>query len=278
MSRRPAHPVRVLASALAAGALLTTAACSGGARDSSGTTRADASPAAERAEAAGRQTTSPSPGTLTEDGARAALLTEADLEDDWQHVDDAATWRDRMVVAEVDVSEFLSAEADAADCQRLLDSLYSDALLGKPSGPSAVTGFQQGDSRLFEQIAAYDRGKLDDSLTWLDQLPVKCDEFTATGSDGEKRTVQVTEASVPDVGDAREGVHVTVQGPAAGNPAELSLNLSAVRVGSSAMTLTVGGLSGDERATFDRATKLGAQRLQEVMAGRTPDADPTGLY
>ncbi|MDX3372358.1 hypothetical protein PV387_41420, partial [Streptomyces sp. ME02-6987-2C] len=30
MSRRPSHPVRLLASALAAGALLTTAACSDG--------------------------------------------------------------------------------------------------------------------------------------------------------------------------------------------------------------------------------------------------------
>ncbi|TDT42797.1 hypothetical protein EV562_101769 [Streptomyces sp. BK208] len=135
MSRRPSHPVRLLASALAAGALLTTAACSdGGGSESAADTAAEQAAVAERNAAeqtpSGSPTGSPtgspsaSPGTLTESGAKAALLTEADLEGDWNQVGDADKWRDRLLVGKVDVSDFLTAKADASDCQQLLDGLY----------------------------------------------------------------------------------------------------------------------------------------------------------
>ena len=81
---RPSRPARVLASALAAGTLLTTAACA----DESGAPEAvSVSAAAER---------SPSPSAtaaLTGAGAQAALITPADIENDWQVATDAATWR-----------------------------------------------------------------------------------------------------------------------------------------------------------------------------------------
>ncbi|CAM5643330.1 Lipoprotein OS=Streptomyces tendae OX=1932 GN=GUR47_02870 PE=4 SV=1 [Streptomyces tendae] len=287
MSRRPSHPVRLLTSALAAGALLTTAACSdGGGSESAADTAAEQAAVAERNAAeqtpSGSPTGSPtgspsaSPGALTESGAKAALLTEADLEGDWNQVGDADKWRDRLLVGEVDVSDFLTAKSDASDCQQLLDGLYRDNLLGEPSGPSALTGFEQGDSRLLEQVAGYDRAGLDDRLKWMASLPQKCDEFTATDS-GEKRTVQVTEASVPDVGDARQGLHVTVRGDTDGTPVTLTLDVAAVRVGTSALTVTGGGLDGGQSSSVQQGVRQGTERLQTVLAGKTPSPQPANL-
>ncbi|WP_217253567.1 hypothetical protein [Streptomyces sp. AC602_WCS936] len=281
MSRRPVPPLRLVASALAVGALLTTAACSdgGGGSTAAADTAAEQARAAEQDAAEKAPTGSPSasPSTLTESGAKAALLTEADLEGDWNRVDDAEKWRDSLLINEVDVSDFLTAKTDAAECQRLLDRLYSQDLLGKPSGASALTGFEQGDSRLLEQVAAYDRAALDDALKWMDSLPVDCDEFTATGETGEKRTVQVTEASVPELGDAREGLHVTLRGPAAGNPATLTLDIAAVRVGGSALTVTGGGLDGREITAVEQGARQGTERLKTVLEGGTPSPQPTNL-
>ncbi|MFI7351348.1 hypothetical protein ACIBSR_34435 [Streptomyces sp. NPDC049936] len=283
MSRRPSRSARLVASALTAGALLTTAACSddaggsGAASDTAAERARPASPAAERSIAAqptGSPKTAP---TLTESGAKAALLTEGDLEGDWNQVQDADKWRDRMLVGEVDVSDFLTAKTDASDCQELLDGLYGEKLLGEPSGPSAVTGFEQGDSRLLDQVAGYDRGGLDDRLEWMDSLPQKCDQFTATDSEGEKRTVQVTEASVPEVGDARAGLRVTVQGSTGGNPATLSLDVAVVRVGTSALTVTGGGLDGDQADAVEQGVRQGTDRLKTVLDGGTPSPQPTPM-
>ncbi|MEV5549660.1 hypothetical protein AB0L35_26565 [Streptomyces sp. NPDC052309] len=271
MSRRPSHSARVLASVLAVGALLTTAACSGD-DDAPRAAAAEVSPPTTE-----EQTPTASPGTLTESGAKAALLTEADLEDDWRRVDGADKWRDRLLVGEVDVADFLTAKADAADCQKLLDGLYADDLLGKPSGVSALAGFEQGDSRLLQQVAAYDRTALDDAMEWLKSLPEKCDQFTATDSSGGKRTVQVTEMSLPREGDARQGLHVTVQGEAADAPATLTLDVAAVRVGTDALTITAGGLDGGQAGSVTQGVKLGTQRLKDVLAGRTPSPQPGEL-
>ncbi|MEV5437052.1 hypothetical protein AB0K80_13630 [Streptomyces sp. NPDC052682] len=267
MTRTPG--ARVLAAALAAGALLATAACSangdGGARTASD---APASPVAGTGRA-------PSPGrTLTAAGARAALVTEADLEDDWSQVKGAERWRDRLLVGTVDVAAFLSGKSAASRCQRLIDALYDNDLLGKPEGASALAGFQQGDSRLLYQVAAYDRGRLDDSLAWLKSMPVECDEFTVIDPSGARRTIQVTETALPKAGDARQGLHVTVQGRAAGDPATVSLGVAAVRVGTDAITVTAGGLDGFEDDTVNTAVGQGAKRLKDVQAGRTPPATP----
>ncbi|ANB09755.1 hypothetical protein SAM40697_5800 [Streptomyces ambofaciens] len=293
MSRRPSHPARLLAAALAAGALLTSAACSdgGGASEAASDTAAARARAAEQDAAKKAPTYSPtgspsgsatgspsaSPSALTESGAKAALLTEADLEGGWNQVQDADKWRDRLLVGEVDVSDFLTAKTDATDCQELLDGLYRDNLLGEPSGPSALTGFEQGDSRLLEQVAGYDRAGLDARLKWMGTLPDTCDRFTATDSAGGKRTVQVTEASVPETGDARQGLHVTVRGDAADAPATLTLDIAAVRVGTSALTVTGGGLDGGQGSAVEQAVRQGTERLKTVLDGGTPSPQPTTM-
>ncbi|CAM5295376.1 hypothetical protein [Streptomyces coeruleorubidus] len=270
MTRRPYRLVRVLSSALAAGTLLATAACS----DDGGTDGSRVSGVTASQAAGQRQTPSPTT-TLTTDRARTALITEADIEDDWTQVQDteAENWHDSLLVGRVDVSDFLTAKAQAADCRRLLDSLFDDDLLGRPSGASELRGFEQGDSRLLYQVASYQRTDPQDSLNWMANLPEKCDQFTVTDG-GEQRTVQVVETSLPGVGDAREGLRVTVRGTTGGTPATLALDVAAVRVGDDAITVAAGGLDGDEDDSVEQAVRLGTQRLKDVLAGKTPSPNP----
>jgi hypothetical protein len=283
MTRRPSCPARVLTCALAAGTLLATAACS----DDGGTDGARVSGVAasqvagkkhtEERQAGKRQTPSPT-ATLSTDGARAALITEADIEDDWNQVKDteAENWHDSLLIGTVDVSDFLSAKAGAADCRRLLDSLYDDDLLGRPSGSSALRGFAQGESRLLYQVASYDRTDPQDSLNWMATLPEKCDQFTVTDK-GQERTVQVVDDSLPALGDARQGLRVTVKGRTGGMDAMVTVDIAAVRVGDDAITVTGGGLDGGEHDSVEQAAKQGTQRLKDVLAGRTPAADPSEI-
>ncbi|MEQ8146154.1 hypothetical protein [Streptomyces sp. OP7] len=279
-----ARPARVLAAALAVGTLFTTAACSGS--DSSASSEADTSSTiAERGLAA--QTTSPpassSPATsapasdLSEAGARSALITPADIEDNWTQVRNPQEWRDSLLVGNVDVAAFVDGKGDAADCQRLVDALFDETLLGRPSGASALTGFEQGDSRLLYQVAAYDKAELDDSMQWMSDLPDTCDQFTLTGGDAGERTVQVNETSLPKVGDKRQGLTVTVKGESSGAPVTLSLDVAAVQIGADAITVTNGGLDGADHDTTSAAVEQGTQRLQEVLAGRTPSPTPSGI-
>ncbi|MFJ6895049.1 hypothetical protein [Streptomyces hokutonensis] len=277
MHRRPSsHPVRVLAAALAAGTLLTCAACSGGSGGAGGDGASDvaASPLAAKSPLGSPRTGKSASPVLTEAGARAALITEADLEDNWTQVKDAAGWGDKLVIGKVDVGALLTAKTNAADCQKLLDALYGDDLLGKPSGASALTGFEQSESRLLYQVAAYDRARLGASLNWLKTLPVKCDQFTATDSEGGRRTVQVIEDAVPAVGDARQGLQVTVTSTGAAQPTTLTLQLAVVRVGTDAITVTSGGLDGTESGTTGAAVRQGTSHLKDVLAGKTPPAQP----
>ncbi|MFE1251297.1 hypothetical protein [Streptomyces sp. NPDC058735] len=272
MSRRPVRLARAVSCAVAAGTLLTTAACSdGGGTDAPRAQRVTA----EQVAGEKRQTPSPT-AALTTEGARAALITEADVEDDWTQVKDteAENWNDSLPVGTVDVADFLDAKAQAASCQRLINSLFDDDLLGRPSGASALRGFEQGDSRLLYQVASYERTDPEDSLHWMAKLPEKCDQFTVNG-DGGQRTVQVVETSLPDVGDDREGVRVTVRGPAGGQDVTLTLDIAAVRVGDDAITVTAGGLDGGQKDSVDQAVKQGTQRLKDVLAGKTPSPNPS---
>ncbi|MET9735694.1 hypothetical protein ABZZ79_35230 [Streptomyces sp. NPDC006458] len=275
MIRRPSRPARVGVAALAAGVLLATGACSDDGGEETTAGQSTGSPTATPSGATARATPS---GALTEAQAKTALITEADIEDDWTQVDDAEKWRDTLLAGTVDVDDFLTGKADAADCQRLLDGLYSEDLLGKPSGASALTGFEQDDSRLLYQVAAYTGSSLDDSMDWLKSLPQKCDEFTATGSGDSNSTVQVIGASLPDQGDARQGLEVTVQGTADGAPTTLTLNVGVVRVGDDAITVTAGGPDGGQPDSVDAAVEQGTGRLETVLKGGTPAPSPTQGY
>ncbi|MER5376606.1 hypothetical protein [Streptomyces sp. NPDC002553] len=291
---RAARPARLLTGALAAGALLVTAACSSGGDDTTAESDTAASAVAERPVAeqpiarqtsptatgtpSGKQSGSPSPAaSLTQSGAETALITEADLEDDWNQVDDAQDWRDSLLIGQVDVNDFISGKADASQCQRLIDTLYDEDLLGDPSGASALRGFQQGQSRLLYQVAAYDQADLEKSMDWLGSLPDDCDQFTVTGRDGGDRTVQVVEASVPKVGDDVKALTMTMKGTSDGDPVTLTLDVAVVRIGADAITVTNGGLAGVDHDSTVAAVQQGTPRLQDVLAGRSPQSTPSGI-
>lgn len=267
------RPARVLATALATGALLTITACSGGDGDAATGSHTTELPAIA-------QTTTPSASPsagLTETGARNALITEADIEDNWAQVPRPQDWRDSLLAGDVDVAAFLSGKSDAADCQRLADSLFDETLLGRPSGASALTGFEEGDSRLFYQVAAYQKDDLDSAMRWLASLPDLCDQFTLTDGGSRKRTVQVIEMPLPQHGDARQGLTVTVKGTSNGAPATLTLDVAVVRIRTNAITIINGGLDGADHDTTTTAVDQGTQRLADVLAGRTPQPTPNGV-
>ncbi|MBT3149421.1 hypothetical protein HTV45_00590 [Streptomyces sp. CHD11] len=271
------RPAGVLAAVLAVGTLLATAACSGtdtGAPSGSGT----ASAVAERGVAARTTSPSPSPSSdLTGSGARDALITSEDIEGDWTQVGNPQEWRDSLLVGSVDVAAFLDGRSDASECRRLVDALYDETLLGRPAGASALTGFQEGDSRLLYQVAAYDKPDLDDSMEWLRSLPDTCDQFTLTGGAGGDRTVQVIGLKLPESGDFRQGLTVTVKGESNGNPVTLTLDVAAVQLGADAITVTNGGLDGAGHDTTSTAVEQGTKRLEDVLAGRTPQPTPSGV-
>ncbi|MEU0123955.1 hypothetical protein ABZ114_20075 [Streptomyces albidoflavus] len=262
---------RLLAACAAAGTLLATAACSGD----------QGAPAARETAAPARQaenSPSPSPSAkLTEKSAREALITEADIEEQWSKAKDPQSWRDSLLLGRVDVAEFLTGKSDAEECQRLVDALYDDTLLGEPSGPSALAGFQQGEQRLLYQVGAYDSTDLEKSMKWLGTLPESCDTFTLTGEGGGRRSVEVVESSLPKVGEARQGLSVRVKGDSDGQPVTLSLDVAAVRMGTDAFTVVNGGVGGADPSTTKNAVQQGAQRLQEVQAGRTPAPTPSTI-
>ncbi|MFD7768913.1 hypothetical protein [Streptomyces sp. NPDC059787] len=278
---------RVLAAVLAAGTLLTTAACSdadnsasAGSETAAAAVAQTESPTSSPTSPTASPTSSPtsSPGAeLSETGARNALITSADLEGDWTQADKPQEWRDSLLVGQVDVAAFLEGKSDASDCQQLIDSLYDETLLGTPSGASALNGFEQGDSRLLYQVAAYQKSDLDESMKSLQSLPDTCDQFTLTGGDNGDRTVQVVEMSLPEEGDARQGMTVTVKGDSGGEPVTLTLDVAVVQIGANAITVTNGGLDGADHAATTAAVEQGTPRLQEVLAGRTPTPTPSGI-
>ncbi|WP_327187800.1 hypothetical protein [Streptomyces sp. NBC_01334] len=261
----------MLAVALAVGTLLATAACSDDGDDSASTDSSTATSSAGQRTA----TASPSITPLTSAGAQTALITAGDLEDNWTQVKTAAGWRNRMLIGTVDAAQFLTGKTQAADCQRLLDGLYDEDLLGPPPGPSALTGFTEGNSRLLYQVAAYQPASLDQSFDWLKTLPTACDQFNAVGSDGSTRTVQVVEASLPKSGDDRQGLTVTVAGPSGGTPVTLTMDVAVVRVGEDAITVTNGGTDGADHDSTEDAVSHGTTRLKDVREGRTPAPEPS---
>ncbi|MFF9063273.1 hypothetical protein ACF09K_31995 [Streptomyces sp. NPDC014882] len=277
---------------MATGTLLATAACAGGDDGTSAESETAAavaerplaartttpSPSVSASAASGSASATPSPSaTLSETGARNALITAADIEDDWVQVKNPQSWSDKLLIGQVDAAQFVTGKTDAADCQRLVDALYDETLLGSPSGASALNGFQEGDSRLLYQVAAYQKATLDKSMDWLGKLPETCDQFTLTGGDGGDRTVQVVETSLPKEGDARQGLTVTVKGTSNGDPVTLTLDVAVVRVGDDAITITNGGLDGADEDTTKTAVEQGTKRLKEVLAGRTPTPTPSNL-
>ncbi|WP_329254139.1 hypothetical protein OG223_27810 [Streptomyces sp. NBC_01478] len=253
MTRSPAR-VLLLASALSAGTLLTTASCANEGILHQVTTAP--SPSAVRTPAA--HASPAAAPVLTPAQAQAALITDADLGAPWTPTQGTATWRDGL----------LKAQTAVPDCQRLLDALYADELLGTPAASQAVTALDDTDdeAQLRYQVAAFPPADVDRTLTWLKTLPQTCASFTATTTRSGPQTVTVTEATLPNVGDTREGLRLTFTGTTPeGDRSVLTLDTAAVRIGDDTITLTNGGLANVPPAATGQALEVGAQRLTEVQ-------------
>ncbi|WP_367321894.1 hypothetical protein [Streptomyces sp. HUAS ZL42] len=238
----------LVASVLSTSALLTATACSGLTAD-----RPPKTPAG---------TASPSAGpVLTDAQVHAALITEADLGAPWIPTRGIATWRDGLLKAAVDAR----GTATAPDCQRLLDGLYTDEFLGTP--PRAVITLDDADTdaQLRYQVTEQRPADTDRTLAWLRTLPTKCARFTATTAGGTVQDVAVADAPLPEVGDARQGLRVTLTGETAdGEYTVLTLDVAAVRVGEDTIGLTHGSLGDVSFDATQAFVQLGAQRLTDV--------------
>ncbi|MFJ9815829.1 hypothetical protein ACIRU3_11225 [Streptomyces sp. NPDC101151] len=192
---------------------------------------------------------------LTDAQARAALITETDLGAPWSVTRGAATWRDAL----------LKASTAAGECQRLLDALYADELLGAPARVAVGLDDADTDAQLRYQIGARRPADVDAALAWLRTMPVQCARFTAATESGLIEDVQVSEAPLPEVGDVRAGLHVTVATMTSdGEEVVLTMDVAAVRVGEDAFTLTNAGLGDVPNDATQAAVQIGALRLADV--------------
>ncbi|MEU7054675.1 hypothetical protein [Streptomyces sp. NPDC046197] len=249
----PRCPARLVpACSLWVACLLTVTGCSGLLAGRSG-----ASSSAAAGNPTGKAVPTGYPA-LTDAQARAALITQADLGEPWAPTQGTATWHDGV----------LKAQADVPECQRFLDSLYADELLGTPAGTHAVAGFDDGNdqAQLRYQVLADRPGDVDRALAWLKTLPQTCAQFSAATTRAGVQTVQVSELTLPSAGDARQGLRVVlVGGTADGDTATtLVLDVAAVRVGDDAITLTNGGPVDVPADSTRQAVQLGVEHLTQV--------------
>ncbi|MFI2431406.1 hypothetical protein [Streptomyces sp. NPDC018693] len=186
--------------------------------------------------------------------AQAALITVSDLGAPWAATRGAATWRDGLLKSTA-----------AGECQRLLDVLYTDELLGGPA--RATVGLDDADTgaQLRFQVGAQRPAEVDRALEWLGTMPQKCAWFTATTAGGAMQDVRVYGAALPEVGDVRQGLRVTLESEVEdGESVTLTLDVAAVRVGEDAFALSNGGLGDVPNEATQAAVQLGALRLADV--------------
>ncbi|WP_241965666.1 hypothetical protein, partial [Streptomyces sp. MH60] len=216
------------------------------------------------------------PPVLTRGQARAALITAADLGETWEPTRGAATWRD----------ELLKATAGRSDCRRLLDVLYTEDLFGADAAiaPRAAAALDDADggAQLHYRVTSYRAADLDRTLAWLGTLPDTCGHFAArAAAHGTTRGVRVTELPLPDAGDARRGLRVTVGDTAPDDGTDdrtddgtdpaadtrggvLTVDLVAVRVGDDAISLTNGTLGEPADDATRTSVEIGTGRLTEA--------------
>ncbi|MFI6020949.1 hypothetical protein ACIBCP_25315 [Streptomyces sp. NPDC051287] len=251
--------MRIVASGLAVAALLATGACS--AARPPEPPAAGASPAANATAAERPAPASPaaSPGVpaLTPDQAQAALIDAGDLGVPWTAGDSTATWHDGL----------LKAGTAQPDCQRLLDALYADELL-TPAGPHAVAVLDDGDddAQLRYQVYASRAADVDRTLAWLRAVPGTCGQFSAQTTAAGTETVQVADSGLGAVGEARQGLRVTLttQPSTDDDPTTLTVDIAVVRVGDDAIVLTAGALGTLPDRTAEETLDIGVQRLAQV--------------
>ncbi|MFJ3022313.1 hypothetical protein ACIPH4_15410 [Streptomyces tendae] len=262
------------AAALAAVLALAASACVGGGRGTEG----PVGPVPPTAPSPAVLPSAELPPVLTRGQARAALVGADDLGETWEPTRGAATWRD----------ELLKATAERPDCRRLLDVLYTEELFGTgaATAPRATAALDDvdGGAQLHYRVTSYRATDLDRTLAWLGTLPDTCGRFEARDAHGAARDVRVAGLTLPEAGDARRGLRVTV-GDTAPDDGEdkrtdtradtgtdtggtgggiLTVDLVAVRVGDDAISVTNGTLGAPADDATRTCVEVGAARLTEA--------------
>ncbi|MGW0008316.1 hypothetical protein ACWDVX_00960 [Streptomyces tendae] len=261
----------LLAAALAAVLALTASACVGGGRGTEG----PVGPVPPTAQSPAVLPSAELPPVLTRGQARAALVGADDLGEAWEPTRGAATWRD----------ELLKATAERPDCRRLLDVLYTEELFGTgaATAPRATAALDDvdGGAQLHYRVTSYRAADLDRTLAWLGTLPDACGRFEARDAHGTTRDVRVADLALPQAGDDRRGLRVTVGDPAPDDGEEpradtgtdtrtdtgggvLTVDLVAVRVGDDAISLSNGTLGTPADDATRTSVEVGADRLTEA--------------
>jgi hypothetical protein len=257
------RPCRVLFAVLGTGVLMcTSAGCLQSPQET--VPRSHSSTAAPSPSPTASAPASPTPAAgpaFTEAQAKGALLRKGDLGRTWAGSQGAATWRDGV----------LKGKADPAECQELVDALYAEDLLGEPSGARAVVAFDDDEygSQVRYQVGAYKQDEVDAKIGHLAELTGKCRKFTVTTVRDKTYDIKVRAVDLPGIGDARQALRLTVGRGYDGDGAALTLDVAALRVGDGAALLTHGGLYGLNTDITQKAVQHAAQRLQDVLAGRT---------
>ncbi|MEU6667038.1 hypothetical protein [Streptomyces sp. NPDC046727] len=250
---RPRIPRAVLLPLLATGLLAGGAVAALGLRHPASAPQP--LPTVDRSAVPSKAPARPDGSTLTDEQAQAALITQTDLGAPWTATTGAATWRDGL----------LKAQTSAGECQRLLDALYSDELLGAPGRVAIGLDDADTEAQLRYQIGARRPADVDAVLTWLGTMPQQCARFTATTQLGLVEDVQVVNAPLPEVGDVRQGLRVSLASTDAdGQEYLLTLDVAAVRVGEDAFALTNGGLGDVPNDATQAAVQIGALRLADI--------------
>ncbi|MFI6034109.1 hypothetical protein ACIBBD_08065 [Streptomyces sp. NPDC051315] len=234
------------------GLLLTTSACATLGLEHPPTAR----PALPTVQKSSSGTSTASAATvLTAEQAQAALITVTDLGAPWTPTRGAATWRDGL----------LKATTPTAECQKFLDRLYTDEPLGGPARAVVALDDPDSEAQLRYQLTDRRPDQADRALAWLGTLPQKCARFTAKAPDGTVLDVTVTDLPLPEVGDVRQGLRVTLTDwDTDGEPFALSLDVAAVRAGQDTFALTNGSVNDVPNEATQAAVQLGVQRLTEV--------------
>ncbi|MFF8729144.1 hypothetical protein ACF073_21985 [Streptomyces sp. NPDC015171] len=197
----------------------------------------------------------PDGSTLTDEQAEAALINQTDLGAPWTSTRGAATWRDGL----------LKAQTSAGQCQRLLDALYSDEPLGTPARVAIGLDDADTEAQLRYQIGARRPADVDATLSWLRTMPVQCARFTATTQLDLVEDVQVVDLPLPEVGDRRQGLRVTLASTSSdGQEYLLTMDVAVVRVGEDAFAFTNAGLGDVPNDATQAAVQIGALRLADI--------------
>ncbi|MEU0968096.1 hypothetical protein ABZ357_22630 [Streptomyces sp. NPDC005917] len=251
--------MRVTASGLAVVGLLAVSACAAGRPPEASAPLASPAANATAAERPAPASPAASPGipALTPEQAQSALVGEADLGVPWTASDGTATWHDGL----------LKAVTGHPDCQRLLDAVYADELL-EPAGPHAVVALDDGDddAQLRYQVYASRAADVDRTLAWLRAVPGVCRQFAAQNASAGTEAVQVADSGLPEFGEARQGLRVTLtaQSSPDDDPTTLTLDIAVVRVGDDAIVLTAGALGTLPTDTTEQTLDIGVRRLAQV--------------